>query len=113
FGVNSANAKAAGVLYGVYHFGDPTNTLQTAVQQANYFLNTAQSRMITGYFPPVLDLEVGSGLGVTALSQWANDFCNRIFTVTGVKPIIYCNTNYATNFLNTSVAQWPLWIANW
>ena len=69
FTANAANAKSAGVLYGVYHFGDPTNNLQTAVQQANYFLTTAQSRMTTGYLPPVLDVEVGGPeLGVTALS---------------------------------------------
>src|SRR5262245_13151133 len=41
FSTNAVNAKNAGVLYGVYHFGDPTNNLQTAVQQADYFLSVA------------------------------------------------------------------------
>src|SRR5256885_1494644 len=112
FIANAANAKTAGVLYGVYHYGYPQSATQTAVQQADYFYSTASARMTVGYLPPVLDLETGgTELGVAGLSTWANAFCQELYSKTGVKPLIYCNTNYAQNFVNTSVAQWPLWIA--
>jgi MYXO-CTERM domain-containing protein len=31
----------------------------------------------------------------------------------GVTPIIYTNTNYATNYLESDISQYPLWLANW
>ena len=45
FNTNAANAKSAGVLYGVYWYGYPQSGAATAVDQANYFLSVAQSRM--------------------------------------------------------------------
>jgi GH25 family lysozyme M1 (1,4-beta-N-acetylmuramidase) len=114
FSTNAAGATAAGLKIGVYHFADATNPEQTAVQQANYFISVAGSRMGAGYLRPVCDLEVGDGvLSGAQMSQWANDFCNTIYNSVGVRPFIYCSTNYAKNIYDLSVAQWPLWIANW
>src|SRR5688572_8880878 len=111
---NVAGARAAGVLVGVYHFARSTSN--TAVAEAQHFLNTARSYVAPGFLPPVLDLEVG-GVNTTAgkafLSNWANDWCTTVRTATGVDPIIYLNTNYATNFVNASVNTHRVWIANW
>src|SRR4030095_14205821 len=49
FSTNAAGATAAGLKIGVYHFADATNPEQTAVQQANYFINIAGTRMGAGY----------------------------------------------------------------
>src|SRR5262245_27795836 len=62
FTANAAGATAAGLKIGVYHFADATNPEQTAVQQANYFMSVASSRMGAGYLRPVCDLEVGDGV---------------------------------------------------
>jgi GH25 family lysozyme M1 (1,4-beta-N-acetylmuramidase) len=118
---NSVNAKAAGVLFGAYHFPSPVagdsngdGLDDDAVDEANYFHSVAGSRMGVGYLRPVLDMEAGSALGAAALSNWTNDFCTRIQQLTGgVDPIIYCNTNYATNYLNSSVTVHDLWLANY
>jgi len=109
---NINNAAAAGLFAGPYHFARPEYG-NSATAEANWFMSVAGGYMTAGYLPPVLDLETGSGLGKTALSDWVNEFCNRILTVKSVAPIIYCNTNYAANYLNSSVTVWPLWIANW
>src|SRR5262245_16395336 len=53
FTINAAGATAAGLKIGVYHFADPLNPEQTAVQQATYFMSIAGSRMGAGYLRPV------------------------------------------------------------
>jgi hypothetical protein len=61
----------------------------------------------------VLDLEDGSSLSAAALSSWVNTFCSTVQAAVGVDPIIYLNTNYATNEVDSSVTGHDLWIANW
>ncbi|HTL31434.1 MAG TPA: glycoside hydrolase family 25 protein, partial [Tepidisphaeraceae bacterium] len=110
-GTNTSGAKANGILVGVYHFAHPDT--DTAASEAAHFLSGAANYIKAGFLQPVLDLEDGASIGKAALSQWTNDWCNAVKNAIGVQPIIYCNTNYATNYLNSTVAQWPLWIANW
>jgi GH25 family lysozyme M1 (1,4-beta-N-acetylmuramidase) len=108
---NLSGGTGAGLLMGVYHFARPTQN--DAVTQANYFVDNAGQYMTGGFLHPVLDLEDGSSLGKTALSQWVNTFCNTVMSRTGVDPVIYCNTNYAANYVDSTVAAHDLWIANW
>lgn len=111
---NETNAQAAGIITGVYHYAYPQ--YNTAVAEATHFVNTAGKYMGPGFLPPELDLEEdgsSTASGIAYLSQWANDFCNYVYTHTGAKPMIYCNTNYAQNYVNTTVSQWYLWIANY
>jgi GH25 family lysozyme M1 (1,4-beta-N-acetylmuramidase) len=118
---NFANAKNAGLLFGAYHFPTPSGVTDAnadgladdAVAEADAFYSTASAAMVTGYMRPVLDMEAGSALSQADLSKWTNDFCTRIKNLTGVDPIVYCNTNYATNELNSTVAIHDLWIANY
>jgi GH25 family lysozyme M1 (1,4-beta-N-acetylmuramidase) len=116
YATNISGARAQGILVGEYHFGTPVFSPSNAVSQADFFLAKAKQYIVGGYLPPVLDVEQG-GVATTQgranLSTWVNDFCNRVLSITGVKPLIYCNTNYAQNYLNSTVTQWPLWIANW
>jgi GH25 family lysozyme M1 (1,4-beta-N-acetylmuramidase) len=110
---NANGGKNAGVLTGVYHFARPDTSSNDAVNEANWFVSKAKQFMTTGFLHPVLDLEAGSGLGKTVLSQWVNSFCTTVRNAVGVDPIIYCNTNYASNFFDSSVTSHDLWIANW
>jgi len=108
---NMARGAAAGLYMGCYHFARPT--WNSAVSEAQYFVSVAGNYMTAGYLRPVLDLEDGSSLGATALSNWANAFINEVVRLTGVEPIIYTNTNYATYYLNSTVANRTLWIAQY
>src|SRR5262245_8479872 len=67
---NMTGGKNAGVLMGCYHFARPDTSANDAVNEANYFVSVAGKYITTGWLHPVLDLEVGSALGKTALSQW-------------------------------------------
>jgi lysozyme len=118
FVTNMNGAAAAGVLAGPYHRALPLGegdrgTYTDPVTDANRFYAAAGAYMTAGHLRPVIDVEDGSALGRAALSQWANDFCARIQQLAGVDPIIYCNTNFARNYLDATVTGHNLWIANW
>jgi GH25 family lysozyme M1 (1,4-beta-N-acetylmuramidase) len=119
FATNMANAKAAGVLTGAYHRALPQGEGEAGpftdpVVDADRFFTAAGACMTAGYLRPVLDIEDGSSLGKAALSTWVNSFTGEIERLSGVRPIIYCNSNFATNLLDASVAaNHDLWIARW
>lgn len=117
FATNMSRATNAGLLAGAYHFARP-DLNSSAVEEANWFVSVAGTYMTYPNLRPVLDLEV-AGVSTTAgkafLSNWVNDFMNRVVALKGAsaEPIIYVNSNYASNYLNSTVASRTLWIANW
>jgi GH25 family lysozyme M1 (1,4-beta-N-acetylmuramidase) len=114
FQTNIQSAHDNGILAGPYHFATPyTDGINDAVAEANWFVAHISSYLTPGHLRPVLDLEQGGSLGKAVLSAWVCDFESRVKQLTGVEPIIYCNTNYASNYLNSTVANYTLWIANW
>ena len=121
FTTNMNNATAAGVAAGPYHRVLPQGVDELGpytdpVTDAQRFVDAAGAYMTNGYLQPVIDVEDGESLGRTALSQWVVDFINEVKRLKPLaKPIIYCNTNFASNYLDaTVVAAAPdLWIANW
>jgi GH25 family lysozyme M1 (1,4-beta-N-acetylmuramidase) len=120
FASNMSGAKAAGVLIGPYHYGRPdsynTNP-NDAANEANDFADAIapyyQGTNLT--LRPVLDLEELAGVAdeKTFLSNWVNNFATTLHSRIGFYPLIYCNTNFATNYLNSTVSQYDLWLANW
>ena len=111
FETNMNAGNAAGLYMGAYHFATPT--VDDAVDEAEYFVSVAGEYITEGYLKPVLDLEQGSELGSSVLSDWVHDWMGTVEDQTGVQPIIYVNSNYATNYLDDSVTCYDLWIAHW
>jgi GH25 family lysozyme M1 (1,4-beta-N-acetylmuramidase) len=104
-------AKNAGVLVGAYHFA--RYDLNTAAAEASHFLAVAGKYVTAGYLRPVLDVEHSTSLSKTALSNWVNAWCTQVKSATGVAPIIYSYVSYASAHLNSTVTQWPLWMAQY
>jgi lysozyme len=78
---NKAKAKAAGLLFGAYHFFRPG---LDPIAQAEWFLKNAAIE--TGDFRPMLDWEVHqSSSDPLRAKQWLD----RVERATGQKPIIY------------------------
>jgi len=105
----------AGVIMGAYHFARPDNN--TALQDANNFINTASGYIGNGFLPPVLDLEDPNSsthldqiYTSSQLTSWVQTWLDRVETQTGVKPILYLNSHYAA-YLNSSLNSYGLWIA--
>ncbi len=119
---NVRGAAAEGVPFGVYHFATPfaetRNHAQDfsdndAAEEAAWFVQRAGSFMGSGHLPPVLDIEWGQAAGRTRLTNWADEFLDTVQGLTGVRPIIYANQNWATNYLTASQLNTELWIARW
>ena len=117
---NENNGKAAGVYMGPYHYCHPE--LNTAASEASYFWSFAGSYIKNDAksIMPMLDVEgnaFGGNVGASSISDWINQWCNAVVAAAAaqgvtVKPVIYisaCNANH----LNTSVAQWIPWIADY
>ncbi len=117
FTANEANAKAAGVYIGAYHFAHPDDDPYTsgADAEADYFWNQAAGYIKGGgtYLVPMLDFEVtGSSDSATWINEWCNDIKSKA-AAAGVtaNPVVYTTGSIASS-LGSSVTQWPLWIAD-
>jgi len=125
---NQTNAANVGILLGAYHFARPDQDpgIAGAIAEATHFWNVA-SNYIKGsniYFMPMLDMERrGLETNVPAitkatLSQWVNAWCSNVVaraaaTGVAVKPVIYTGHLYSTTWMNSTVTNWPAWMANW
>lgn len=110
---NMTGTKAAGILAGTYHFARPDISTNTGADEATHFLQTAGIYMRPGYLRPVLDLEAGSSRSRTALTDFALEFSDTIFNATGVRPLVYINSSYATDEVDARINTHDLWIARW
>ena len=123
FTYNITNAKANGILAGPYHFGRADilsyvmggkTVVHTGTDEANHMLEQAGAYMRPGYLRPVYDLESGNVQRTrTDLTNFALDFANRIYEVKGVYPIVYINSSYANDEVDSRVTIMDLWLARW
>lgn len=115
FATNWAGAASVGIYRGAYHFARPSTAAGSAVKQAEYFVSRVGSLQGAGTLPPVLDLEVTGGLGVTALRTWVQTWLTRVEQLSGRVPILYFSPSFwETNLGNsTAFTRYPLWIAHY
>lgn len=98
-------AKAQGKLLGFYHFARPD--LNGAIAEADFFVKN--TRNYFGEAIPVLDWEKN-----TWNVAWAEQFLNRVYELTGVRPLIYMSASVITANNWASVARnYGLWIAGY
>ena len=94
----------------MYHFAHPElrPTTNGAVQEADYLLSNAANFVGPGYLRPVLDLETGSGLSTSDLTDWVIAFANEIIAKRGpgAAPIIYTPQSFAISELDSRVATY-------
>jgi GH25 family lysozyme M1 (1,4-beta-N-acetylmuramidase) len=115
YATNLANADAAGIAVGAYHFARPDKTATDAAAEADHFLDNANLKPRN--LLPVLDLENDGGLTARQLRRWVKDWLARVEERLGVKPIIYTFPFFWRDELgNTSWFAdrgYRLWIAHW
>ena len=111
FTTNRQNAKAAGVVFGAYHFfrADVDGTVQ-----ANHFLSVIGS-VEPGEIAPVIDMETTDGQGASTINQRALAFMEAVKSATGRVPMIYTSPSFFNSTLGApaSFGDYLLWIANW
>jgi GH25 family lysozyme M1 (1,4-beta-N-acetylmuramidase) len=115
-----ANANAARLKVGAYHFARPGGrgrpaVLANAVVQADHFVTVAQPR--GGDLLPVLDLETTGGLRPPALIAWTSAWLREVERRLRVKPIVYASPRFWNRALSDTTAfaasGYGLWLAHW
>lgn len=110
FEQNYANAKNAGLKVGFYHYVT-ARSVEDAVKQANFFVST-----ISGKNPDcklAMDFESFGSLGREEINQIALTFMQTVKNVSGKDVIIYSDEYNANNTFNSSLATYPLWVAQY
>src|SRR6478735_11057373 len=115
YAADIANARAAGLVVGAYHFARPALPLSTAQAQARYFVATTGSMRTARTLPPVLDIEANGGLSKADTVAWAKSFLSTVRTLTGRTPMIYSYDSFLRNSLGntTALKDYPLWYAKY
>jgi len=115
YATNKANAHAAGIKTGAYHFADPDTSANDAKLEADHFISVAH--LSAGDLVPALDLEATGNLDPKTLIAWTQQWLSEIVTVTGVKPMIYSNPSFWQNSMSNTTQfadeGFVLWLAHW
>lgn len=109
FDFNWSEAKAKGILRGVYQFFRPNID---PVAQANLLVTDVAS-FERGDIPPVLDVEVFDGATDQQMIDRITKWIEVIKTKLGVEPLIYTSAGFWNQIAPTFKPVKDLWIANW
>jgi GH25 family lysozyme M1 (1,4-beta-N-acetylmuramidase) len=103
-----AQAKSLGKLRGVYHFAREAGYRGTAVQEADHFVSSIKG-FLDGETVLVLDWEGDNTFDVA----WALAWLNRVYALTGVRPLIYMSgsVTHAADWSPVVAAGYGLWVA--
>lgn len=110
FEQNYINAKNAGLKVGFYHYVT-ARSVEDAVRQANFFVST-----ISGKNPDcklAMDFESFGSLNREEINQIALTFMQTVQNASGKNVIIYSDEYNANNTFNSSLATYPLWVAQY
>lgn len=103
---NYQQSKNAGKKIGVYHFARPDGN--DPISEANWFVS--QVKGYIGEAILALDFETNP-----MTVDWAHQWLNRVFELTGVKPLLYATLS-TINSLDWSPVyneNYGLWVASW
>jgi len=93
---------------GAYHFFIAS---KSGKAQAENFIETV--KLEKGDLPPVLDVEQTNGASTADLQRSVGDWLKAVEKAYGVRPIIYTNADFYTNFLAGQFDDYPLWVAHY
>ncbi len=108
-GRSIANATAAGMPWGTYHFAQPGRN--SARAEAAWAVSQGFGH---GTLLPMLDFEVSNtGLSGAQMDQWVWDFEQAVVQATGRISVIYTGAYVGVGGTLDALSQFPLWIANY
>ena len=120
FPIDSAAARAEGLVVGAYHYAQPgnmdSNTITDAKLQAKRAVEQAEGAKV-GDLPLSLDVEeLPCGWTIQRLAKWTSAFLVEAEALTGRTPIIYTNGTFIARLQDagaTDLSRYPLWLAKW
>jgi lysozyme len=114
YGPWSVAARAAGLRVGAYHYAYPTGN--DAVAEAQWFARVLKIHGGIGArdLRPVLDFEVNpSRMGGSALVEWARDWNQEVFRLTGTLPLFYSYPYFIQSLHADVPIGAGLWLASY
>lgn len=120
FPIDSAAARAEGLVVGAYHYAQPgnmdRNTITDAKLQAQRAVEQAEGAKV-GDLPLSLDIEeLPCGWTIQRLAKWTSAFLIEAESLTGRTPIVYTNGKFISRLADAGaidLARYPLWLAKW
>jgi len=120
FPIDSAAARAEGLVVGAYHYAQPgnmdSNTITDAKLQAKRAVEQAEGAKV-GDLPLTLDMEeMPCGWTIQRLAKWTSAFLIEAEALTGRTPILYTNSVFIGRLEDagaTDLSRYPLWLAKW
>lgn len=114
---HGANAHAAGIKIGYYHFAslNEANVSADAMAEAKFF-DSVLKTVTAADLPPVLDIETNkSNLSPQAVQLWIVTFLNTMVQLGHPRTIIYSYTPFLDQYLpsNHTLGGIPLWLAQY
>lgn len=106
FKSNANQASAYKMCMGFYHYARPENNDPTS--EANFFTKVIEPYIGKAIF--ALDWE---GNSLKYDSDWILDWMNTVFTLTGVRPLLYTSKAYIKNYPEVASSNYGLWLARW
>lgn len=106
---NVSAAKNNNKLIGLYHYARPENN--DPIEEAMHYINVCNSTGLKiGEYIMVLDYE---GIAHDIGQEWALQWLDYVYRLTGVKPIIYLSASYVKKYTKVCRGDYGLWIAQW
>jgi len=120
FPIDSAAARAEGLVVGSYHYAQPgnmdENTITDAKLQAQRAVEQAEGAKV-GDLPLTLDMEeLPCGWTIQRLAKWTSAFLIEAEAITGRTPILYTNSTFIGRLQDagaSDLSRYPLWLAKW
>ncbi|MFI3206401.1 MAG: GH25 family lysozyme [Clostridia bacterium] len=107
---NYENAKTQGLYIGFYQYVTATS-VEEAKTQANYFYNLVKDK--TYDFGLAMDFEPSDDLSAETVNEIASTYLEELKSLTGKTPIIYSDVSRIENLWDSSLSQYPLWVAEY
>jgi len=108
FNSNWQKAKESNITRGAYHYFLATKSGRL---QAQNFINTV--KLQPGDMPPVLDVEELYGVRPDSMRSRVAAWLLTVQKAYNIKPVIYTNVSFYTNFLGHQFDDYPLWVAHY
>ena len=108
YATHAAELKKLGLPHGGYHFYEPKDD---PIAQAKHYLGKVA--FASGSLPPVLDVEITSGLKPAQIRAGVMQWLEFVEKQTGCRPMIYSYAAYWNQNLGGEFADYPLWLADY
>ena len=110
FESNYEKATAANLKVGVYHYVT-ARTVEEARVEAAFFVSVLEDKALDCRL--AMDFESFGNLSVAQINEIGLAFLQTVESLSGKEVVVYSDTSNAINIWNESIANYPLWVAEY